>query len=193
MQDPKREITSVALLLTTADTPDIQKAAFQKYVTRDVGFKHPLCYVPPSRDSRETLLGIYQWYRILSPKVIGKIHSVGKIVYDEQNHALLLDMSQKFHIRLSPFKPAWSRLLVRLTLTETNGLYYISFQEDFYHADDFARLLVPMLAPAILFAQASISVASNIYTSIAQTLGFWRPSGKDTVIPDGLYDGNKID
>lgn len=31
------------------------------------------------------------------------------IVYDKENHTLLLDMSQKFHIRLSPFKPAWSR------------------------------------------------------------------------------------
>ncbi|KAJ3809965.1 hypothetical protein F5876DRAFT_77221 [Lentinula aff. lateritia] len=135
MQNPEQEITSVALTLTTAETPDIQKAAFLKYVARDVGFKHPLCYVPPGRNSRDSLLGIYQWYRILSPKVIGRMHNV---VYDKENHTLLLDMSQKFHIRLSPFKPAWSRLLVRITLKETNGLHYISFQEDFYHPE--ARL-----------------------------------------------------
>ncbi|KAJ3746125.1 hypothetical protein DFH05DRAFT_913110 [Lentinula detonsa] len=210
MQDPEREIASVALLLTTSDSPDVQKSAFEKYVARDVGFKHPLCYVPPSRDSRETLLGIYQWYRVMSPKIVGKVRSVGKslnlmlspctlcfnleIVYDEGNHTLLLDMVQKFHIRISPFKPAWSRLLVRITVTEINGLYYISFQEDFYHPEDFARLLVPMLAPVILFAQTGASVASNVYANIAQKLGFWRPAGKETVLPDtGLYDGNKTD
>ncbi|KAJ3986513.1 hypothetical protein F5890DRAFT_1503148 [Lentinula detonsa] len=191
MQDPEREIASVALLLTTSDSPDVQKSAFEKYVARDVGFKHPLCYVPPSRNSRETLLGIYQWYRVMSPKIVGKVRSV---VYDEGNHTLLLDMVQKFHIRISPFKPAWSRLLVRITLTEINGLYYISFQEDFYHPEDFARLLVPMLAPVILFAQTGASVASNVYANIAQVLGFWRPAGKETVLPDtGLYDGNKTD
>ncbi|KAJ3997360.1 hypothetical protein F5050DRAFT_1752579 [Lentinula boryana] len=191
MQDPEREIASVALLLTASDSPDVQKSAFEKYVARDVGFKHPLCHVPPSRDSRETLLGIYQWYRVMSPKIVGKVRSV---VYDEGNHTLLLDMVQKFHIRISPFKPAWSRLLVRITLTEINGLYYISFQEDFYHPEDFARLLVPMLAPVILFAQTGASVASNVYASIAQVLGFWRPTGKETVLPDtGLYDGNNTD
>ncbi|KAJ3931429.1 MAG: hypothetical protein NXY57DRAFT_1048968 [Lentinula lateritia] len=194
MQNPEQEITSVALTLTTAETPDIQKAAFLKYVARDVGFKHPLCYVPPGQNSRDSLLGIYQWYRVLSPKVIGRMHNV---VYDKENHTLLLDMSQKFHIRLSPFKPAWSRLLVRITLKEINGLHYISFQEDFYHPEDFALLLVPMLAPAILFAQAGISVASNLYAGIAQRLGFWRPSPRREIVTTtntGLYDaGDKID
>ncbi|KAJ3822766.1 hypothetical protein F5878DRAFT_432578 [Lentinula raphanica] len=190
MQNPEQEIASVALLLTASDSPDIQKAAFLKYVAPDVGFKHPLCYVPPSRDSRATLLGIYQWYRVLSPKIIGRVHSV---VYDEPNHTLLLDISQQFHIRISPLKPAWSRLLVRITIKEINELYYISFQEDFYHADDFARLLVPALAPAILLVQAGTSVASNVYASIAQMLGFWRPSHKAGVADAGLYDGDKTD
>ncbi|KAJ3862460.1 hypothetical protein EV359DRAFT_45132 [Lentinula novae-zelandiae] len=201
MQNPELEITSVALTLTTAETPDIQKAAFLKYVARDVGFKHPLCYVPPGPNSRDSLLGIYQWYHILSPKVIGRMHNV---VYDKENHTLLLDMSQKFHIRFCPGTNSPFRLLVRITLKEINGLHYISFQEDFYHPEariytfsDFALLLVPMLAPAILFAQAGISVASNVYAGIAQRLGFWRPSPRREIVTTtntGLYDaGDKID
>ncbi|KAE9394962.1 hypothetical protein BT96DRAFT_923202 [Gymnopus androsaceus JB14] len=192
MQDPEREITAVVLSLITAETPDIQLEAFKKYVASDVGFKHPLCYVPPSRDSREILLGIYQWYRIMSPKIVAEIHSV---VYDKENHIILLDVSQIFHLRFSPFKPAWSRLLVRITLKEINGLYYISFQEDFYHVEDFARLLVPMLAPVIRFAQVGASIGSNVCDKIGQTLGFWRPmTRREASLPDsGLYDGNKTD
>ncbi|KIK64208.1 hypothetical protein GYMLUDRAFT_40497 [Collybiopsis luxurians FD-317 M1] len=191
MQDPEHEITSVVLQLTTAESPDIQKAAFEKYVSPDVGFKHPLCYVPPSRNSRETLLGIYQWYRVLSPRIIGKMNNV---VYDKENHILLLDMSQIFHIRLSPFKPAWSRLLVRVTLREVDGLFYISYQEDFYHTEEFANLLIPFLTPAILLVKISGTAASNFYASIAQTLGFWRPTNKRSQNPErGLYDGDKTD
>ncbi|KAF9074292.1 hypothetical protein BDP27DRAFT_226949 [Rhodocollybia butyracea] len=162
---------------------NIQKAAFEKFVAPNVGFKHPLCYVSPGQNSRETLLGIYQWYRILSPTIIGKMN---KIVYDEKDHILLLDMSQIFHIRFSPFTPVWSNLLIRVTLEEKDGLYYISFQEDFYHTEEFAQLLVPMLARVILFAKSGISVASNLYASIAQTLlGYWRP----VPIPsNGLYE-----
>ena len=61
MQDPTKEISSVVTLITAAVSPDIQSAAFHKYFTSDAGFRHPLCSVSPAPDSRETLLGIYQY------------------------------------------------------------------------------------------------------------------------------------
>lgn len=61
MQDPAREITEVVTLLTTAVSPDIQKATVEKFFTSDAGFSHPVCAVKRGPDSRDTLLGIYQF------------------------------------------------------------------------------------------------------------------------------------
>ncbi|KAK7039451.1 protein argonaute 1B [Favolaschia claudopus] len=146
MQNPSSEIVAVVSLLTAAAVPEVQKAAFYKYMTPDAGFRHPICSVTPGAGSRDQMLGIFQWYRIMSPNIDIKVNSV---VHDTANNVILLDVVQRFHIRLSPFKPAPSRLLVRLTLRLENGLYRIAMQEDFYHPDDFMSLLVPPLAPLV--------------------------------------------
>ncbi|KAF5345033.1 hypothetical protein D9758_010463 [Tetrapyrgos nigripes] len=208
MQDPEKEISSVLLQLTTTSSADVQKAVIEKYFCSDVGFRHPLCYVPPIDESREMLLGIYQWYRVLSPKIEAYVQSV---VYDKERDILLLDVFQTFHIRLSPLKPSQSRLLVRLTLKEVDGLRYIAFQEDFYHPDDFMRLLIPPLAPLLRACLSTASFASTVYAKTAQFLGFWRVTGRvtngdtnalamesdvehdDHYRKQGLYDGNKTD
>lgn len=78
MQDPRNEITSVIILLTTAVSPDIQRATLNKYFTPDAGFRHPLCRVDPSYGSRESLLGVYQWYRVMSPKIEASVEHVGE-------------------------------------------------------------------------------------------------------------------
>jgi len=61
MEDPAREITSVVYQLTATDSPDVQKAAVERYMTSDVGFQHPVCSVKPGPNSREAVLGIYQY------------------------------------------------------------------------------------------------------------------------------------
>ncbi|KAJ7086386.1 hypothetical protein B0H15DRAFT_886779 [Mycena belliarum] len=180
MQHPSSEVGAVVSLLTAAAAPEIQKAAFHRYLTADAGFRHPLCKVAPGPGSRERLLGIYQWYRILSPHIDISVKSVA---HDTTANMLLLDVVQIFHIRLSPFKPAPSRLLVRLTLREENGLHYIAFQEDFYHPDDLMSLIVPPLAPVIRAGLALTGTASDVYAKIGQLLGFWTTGGGD-----GLYD-----
>ncbi|KAF7328856.1 hypothetical protein MVEN_02515200 [Mycena venus] len=185
MQSPASEVGAVVSLLTAAAAPEIQKAAFLKYVTPDAGFRHPICHVIPGPGSRERLLGVYQWYRIMSPHIDITVKSV---VHDQTNNTLLLDVVQHFHIRLSPFKPAPSRLLVRLTLREENGLHYIAFQEDFYHPDDFMSLLVPPLAPVIRTGLSVTSIVSDIYARIGQLLGFWTPRGAHETHHAGLYD-----
>ncbi|KAK7436897.1 hypothetical protein VKT23_018917 [Stygiomarasmius scandens] len=211
MEDPEREITSVLLQLTSSSTADAQKAAMDKYFCSDVGFRHPLCYVPPVEGSREMLLGIYQWYKVMSPTIDAYVQSV---VYDRERNILLLDVFQTFHIRLSPLRPSQSRLLVRITLKEIDELYYIAFQEDFYHPDDFMRLLVPPLAPLIRAFLTTASFASALYAKGAQILGFWRVTAQDKSSENrmnggvggesdtehddhyhrrSLYDGNKTD
>jgi hypothetical protein len=60
MNDPAKEIIDVVTLVTTAATPEIQRAAILRYFTEDAGFKHPICSVRPGHGSREKLLGIYR-------------------------------------------------------------------------------------------------------------------------------------
>ncbi|KAJ7074811.1 hypothetical protein C8F01DRAFT_35339 [Mycena amicta] len=188
MQNPASEIGAVVTLLTAAAAPDIQKAAFLRYVTPDAGFRHPICSVVPGPGSREKLLGIYQWYRILSPHI--EI-TVNNVVHDPANHLLLLDVVQSFSLRLSPFKPVPARLLVRLTLREgaDDGLHYIAFQEDFYHPDDFMSLLIPPLAPFVRLGLSWTGTASDIYAKFGQLLGFWASTPDAGVHHgEGLYD-----
>ncbi|KAJ7235090.1 hypothetical protein B0H12DRAFT_1142091 [Mycena haematopus] len=185
MQSPVAEVGVVMSLLTAAASPEIQTAAFHKYISPDAGFRHPICHVLPGPGSRDRILAIFQWYRIMSPHLKIALKSV---VHDPANNTLLLDVVQEFHIRLSPFKPAPSRLLVRLTLREDNGLHYIAFQEDFYHPDDFMSLLIPPLAPVIRTGLSMASSASVIYAKIGQLLGFWTPTAAHEINHAGLYD-----
>lgn len=60
MENPVEDIKSVVQQLTATDSPDIQKAAFESYMTPDVAFRHPVCAVSAGPNSRATVLGIYQ-------------------------------------------------------------------------------------------------------------------------------------
>ncbi|KAJ7226885.1 hypothetical protein GGX14DRAFT_298477, partial [Mycena pura] len=171
MQNPVSEIRTVVSLLAASKAPEIQKAAFLRYLTPDAGFRHPLCSVAPGPGSRDRVLGIYQWYRILSPHID---MTVNNVVHDADNHIFLLDVVQVFHLRITPFKAAPARLLVRLTLQEgPDGLHYIAFQEDFYHPDDFLSLIVPPLVPLVGMGLNLVGTVSHAYAKIGQFFGFW--------------------
>jgi hypothetical protein len=97
MENPVKEIKSVVYQLTATNSPDIQKAALESYMTSDVAFRHPVCSVKSGPHSRDTVLGIYQyvhldfisienvfmqlsfcrWYRVLSPKIDIQVESIG--------------------------------------------------------------------------------------------------------------------
>ena len=85
-------------LITAANTPEVQLAAIHKFVSSsvrncncrerssiglvvkfvsDAGFNNPWCCVPRGPGSREQILGIYQWYREMSPTVHLKVESYG--------------------------------------------------------------------------------------------------------------------
>ena len=73
MDDPVAEIRGVVLQLTTGSRQQ-QQEALEKNFTRDASFKHPFCAVTGDRDA---ILRIFQWYKILSPRIQLNVNSVG--------------------------------------------------------------------------------------------------------------------
>jgi hypothetical protein len=173
MENPVEEIAKVVEILAGAASPDTQAAAFERYFTPDASFSHPICRVSSSPQSRTYILGIYQWYRIMSPAL--EIH-VNHVTYDRDLDMLILDATQKFKIRLNPFGAMPANLIVRLHLKRgTDGRYRIKQQEDFYHPDAFIAMLMPPLVPIVKLALGFGALSSNFNARIGQTLGFWKP------------------
>ncbi|KAF9524214.1 hypothetical protein CPB83DRAFT_910092 [Crepidotus variabilis] len=188
MNDPEKEISLIVRQLCATDSPDVQKATLEKYMTSDVGFRHPVCEVKPGPNSRDALLGIFQWYRVLSPQVDIEVESV---VFDPSKEVLYLEIIQWFKLGLLPLKPAPARLLTRLQLRKQAGLYYIAEQQDFYHTDEFAALLLPISRPFVRICLLAATFASNILVRGANLLGFWTtsiPISEPTPSEAGLYD-----
>ncbi|EJD00291.1 uncharacterized protein FOMMEDRAFT_22132 [Fomitiporia mediterranea MF3/22] len=152
MNNPRNEIAAAVKALTLAPTPAVQRAAINKYFAPEAGFLHPLCTVHPGPGSREEIVGIYEWYRDMSPKVSLEVES---FVYDETQKVAYLNVVQNFHIFLSPFASSPARLLVKVSLRKNpqDGKYYIIQQEDYYQPEDIFRLVLPFLATPIVFVK----------------------------------------
>jgi len=170
MEDPLREIGGVVRAFTVAESADAQRAALRKYATHDMEFQHPSCAIAKSPRSRDLILGVYQWYRVMSPELSVQVENV---VFDEPTLTIFLDVIQTFHIRISPFKPIPSYLFVKIHLTKRHDLYYISSQENFIHPPDVVALLLPPLVPLFRLLLLVSALACNLFASIAAFLGFW--------------------
>ncbi|KAH8105228.1 hypothetical protein BXZ70DRAFT_887220 [Cristinia sonorae] len=176
MENPEKEITQVVKALTCAETPEGQKAAIEKYYAIDAGFRHPLCTVLSGPNSRNSILGIYQWYRVLSPEISLEVQSV---TYNESKQELFLEVAQRFHIRWSPLQPSPARLIVHIVLTpsvDDPKLFVIALQEDFYHPEDLAALVVPPLIPVVRLLLRAGSMASNVNAFVFGKLGMFGSS-----------------
>ncbi|KAF8953678.1 hypothetical protein BDZ97DRAFT_1929478 [Flammula alnicola] len=171
MQSPSQEIHAVIELVNSAVSPDIQKAAINRYFTSDAGFRNPWYAVKPGPLSRESILGIYQWYRTVSPRIDTDIRNV---VYDRLHDTVYVELVQLYHIRFSPFKPAPCRIFSRLVLRHENGFHYIAMQEDFLHPDDIATSYLSYLGPLVRMWLSGSALISNLCTKGAQVLGIWR-------------------
>lgn len=99
MENPVREVPGVIAALTQGNSDD-QARVLEDYFLPDAYFVHPFCRVPSFRDfalpfpvpfftgspsrrtvnSRRLVLMIYEWYRILSPKIVFTIDSVGMFI-----------------------------------------------------------------------------------------------------------------
>ncbi|GKZ64245.1 hypothetical protein AnigIFM50267_003708 [Aspergillus niger] len=150
MEDPASEITPIIHHLTQAP-PDDQQRTIQKYFTPSAAFIHPFCRVWPYPGSRWFIEKIYQWYKIMSPRIDLEVHSVA---YDKPNQKLYLQISQLFSIWAIPFHHAHVHLTTVLDLTtdsEDNRTprtgpgkrYYIKQQEDFYQTSEFVKFVAP--------------------------------------------------
>ncbi|CDO73855.1 hypothetical protein BN946_scf185016.g12 [Trametes cinnabarina] len=177
MENPAQEIVNVAVLVTAAVNPEIQKAAVLKYYAQDAAFRHPLCKVESGPDSREAIISILQWYRILSPLLSVRVNSV---TYDEERHSVFLDVSQTFHIRWSPLRPAPARLIVHLTLRPepspedpSKTVYLIAEQEDFYHPEDLTALIIPPLKPLVGAALHAATFVCKVNARVFGAFGYW--------------------
>lgn len=72
-------------------TPDEQRRTIDRYFTPDAEFVHPFCAAPRFSEgdlrlpglrrlgSRDALRGIFQWYRMLSPKIVIDIDTACKL------------------------------------------------------------------------------------------------------------------
>lgn len=145
-----QEIPTVIQLLTQS-IPSLQETTLERYFTQNASFVHPFCRVPSFEGSRWWVLKIFQWYKVMSPRIEMEIHS---IAFDEKNLKLYVHMSQIFSIWVVPFHVAPVTLTTVLDLTTdasqsnapTNGdrtLYYISKQEDLYQSSEFVKFVVP--------------------------------------------------
>ncbi|KAG9259124.1 uncharacterized protein F5Z01DRAFT_642381 [Emericellopsis atlantica] len=172
MEHPVREIPEVITNLTTG-SPEVQSHTLQTYFTSDASFTHPFCRVPSLRkgtipllhwvDSRWLILGIYRWYRTLSPSISINIDSA---VFDQKTGLLYVTINQTFALWFVPFYKAPVRLVSVLRLTQRQqppppsnahaaaidhdkGKYYIASQEDLYQVNDFINFLMPGFGPAL--------------------------------------------
>jgi hypothetical protein len=92
MISPRQQVRSVIHQLTQG-TREEQKQTLEKYYLENAYFVHPFCRVPsfypkvirvPFTNialritSRWLLLLVYQWYKILSPRILLEVESTGK-------------------------------------------------------------------------------------------------------------------
>jgi hypothetical protein len=77
MQNPKEEICPLVTRLVSAPTPNVLRAEVERHFLPTAGFRHPLCLLDRGPRSRDALLGIYDWYRALSPGTTSKSRVLG--------------------------------------------------------------------------------------------------------------------
>ncbi|KAE8393480.1 hypothetical protein BDV23DRAFT_149263 [Aspergillus alliaceus] len=113
MEDPVSEIPTVIQHLTQSP-PALQSQTIDQFFTPNASFVHPFCRVQHFRGSRWVIRKIYQWYKVMSPRIEMNIHSVA---YDPKTLTLYVTMSQIFTIWIVPFHVAPVKMTIVLDLT----------------------------------------------------------------------------
>ncbi|KAJ4389971.1 hypothetical protein N0V93_007444 [Gnomoniopsis smithogilvyi] len=130
MENPDQEIRAVVRSLCQG-TPDEQQRTIQRYFTKDASFVHPFCVVPHFHErrlpfigavsSRDVVRGIFQWYRMLSPKIEIEIDTA---LHDTARDKIYLDIRQIFSIWFVPLYAAHVRLVTVLDLVSNEDPDY---------------------------------------------------------------------
>ncbi|KAJ3556536.1 hypothetical protein NPX13_g10113 [Xylaria arbuscula] len=237
MDDPEREIKHVIKTLTEG-TREEQQKTLNKYFLPDAFFVHPFCRVPSFKlsklhvpftnyqfevESRSLILLIYQWYKIMSPKIELKVLSTS---FDKQNGLLYATIRQTFTIWLVPFSLWQANVqlvcllnLERLAVDINNQplldqsasysgkqekLYFIRGQQDHYQVNEFLKFIAPWGASPLYYLwQLFATLLSAIgvlflwpVTSIYETYVVPRRNRQKTQNKDqecGDEDGVKVD
>ncbi|KAG1856970.1 hypothetical protein DFJ58DRAFT_659277 [Suillus subalutaceus] len=163
MQNPQRDLPLVLKALATCRNPADLRAAVKQLYTHDASLHHPLWIVEHGANSRQKILGLYELCRIISPDTTSNVNSV---FYDENHHVFFAEVTQHFHVRISPFKSAPSRYTVRIELQEQDNAFYIYFQEEFLHPMDLMISVLPPLAPLVRLALVFFALMWVMYSKI---------------------------
>jgi len=152
MQNPREEIVDVVKSATAANKVSEQRNTILHYFAPDAGLQHPLCTVERGEGSREQILGLFQWFRDLSPKLDLTIE---RFTYDPDQQVIYLNIVQTVHVWCSPFSGKPSRLLVRLDLerSQEDGKLYIAQQTDYFQPEDVMQMTIPFLSAPTAFAK----------------------------------------
>ncbi|KAI8633337.1 hypothetical protein F5Y19DRAFT_471609 [Xylariaceae sp. FL1651] len=192
MENPEKQIPDVIRLLTQG-TREEQKKALNDYFLPNAYFVHPFCRVPSFEpktfqvpftnrtwtiNSRWLVLLIYQWYRILSPKILLEVDSTA---FDRRTNSLYATIRQTFTIWIVPFS-LWQanvqlvcllelahlpvddtdhHLLSQDEYTQQDGgdntalsskkRYFVRGQQDHYQVNEFLKFIAPFGASVVWY------------------------------------------
>ncbi|KAG1880907.1 hypothetical protein F4604DRAFT_1748727 [Suillus subluteus] len=149
MQNPQRDLPVVLTGLATSHNPADLRAAVKKFYTHDASLHHPFRIVEHGANSSQKILGMYEWRRIISPNTTS---DVDVVFYNGKHHVLVAEVTQHFQVRISPFKSAPSRYIIRIKLQERDKLFYIYSHEEFLHPTDLMNSVLPPLTPLVRLA-----------------------------------------
>jgi len=177
MQDPAKELEEVITMVIAGPTPEVQKATLEKYYEDDAQYRHIWYAVSPKPNSRDSILGVLQWLRVMSPKLKLNVQSV---TYNPETREGYLNILQEFPIRWSPLKAKPAKLLIQVTLTpqDPSGLYKIKSHEEFYHPDEETRILYPPFAFWTRLGLTLQAMKCRVNALVFGWLGFWNIKGE---------------
>lgn len=182
MDDPVAEIPYVIALLTETP-PSLQLSTVNKYFTPNASFTHPFCRTGSSANSRYLVERIYRWYKIMSPRISAKVHSVS---YDEKNLVLYVGLTQVFAIWAIPTHRSEVSLVTVLHLTRQKDLeddgklkYYISSQNDLYQSDQFIKFILPWISIIVPIWQFLATIFCVIGSYLFTPVTWWEEHFQD--------------
>ncbi|KAI0457626.1 hypothetical protein F5B21DRAFT_463938 [Xylaria acuta] len=192
MENPEEDISGVIHSLTQG-TREEQEKTLNDYFLPDAYFVHSFCRVPSFQsrqirvpfsntewtiNSRLLVFFVYQWYKIMSPKILLEVDSTA---FDKRTNSLYATIRQTFTIWLVPFS-LWQANVKLVCLLELahlpvdknkkllmleNGFtqknrdnntagvsekrYFIRGQQDHYQTNDMLNFVVPFGASAFIY------------------------------------------
>lgn len=78
MENPEHDLPRVISLLASSKAPTILHKVVERFYTPDASLRHPFSVVKSGPNSRQTLLGVYEWHRIISPGTTVTINELGE-------------------------------------------------------------------------------------------------------------------